>query len=226
MSIHLLECAARRTDLPAATKLALMCLADSASSQTRIAFPGLDEVMTWSGLSRSRSLVVLGDLVDAGLLARHKRGHRGRRAEFVVFPDGCCDAHPMPVDDPDDDEEKGSRQQDSSSVKGSRPQDPKSFGSGQQDPFSEKGSRLGPASKTPSPTPTTNPPTPLPRRRREVAADLVDRQAAADRRARADAEIQASRRRRAETANVDGHAHAAAARELLAAAHQATGGGA
>jgi hypothetical protein len=73
-----------------ATKLALMAFADSADRHTHIAFPGLDGVMLWAGVQKSRANELVRELVDQGLLLKHKGGHRGRRAEYVVFPAGCC----------------------------------------------------------------------------------------------------------------------------------------
>ena len=92
MSTHMVWCAAQ-LDLPASVKLALMAFADSANEQTGIAFPGMDQVKKWSNLGKSQADVVVADLVERGLLRRHSRGHRGRRAEYVVFPAGCCEMH-------------------------------------------------------------------------------------------------------------------------------------
>lgn len=110
MSVHLIECAAEIVLRPA-EKLVLLCFADSGSNDGRVALPGLDAVMTWSGLGRSQALAVVRRLVELRLLARRVDagsgqvvgGHRGQRAEFVVFPLGCCDRHGKapagPVDD-------------------------------------------------------------------------------------------------------------------------------
>lgn len=95
MSIHHVECAAL-TSLPASTKLVLMAFADSADKDTRLAFPGLDNVMAWSGLRKSRALEVTSGLVKQGYLVRtggsNATGPR-RRAEYLVFPAGCCLQH-------------------------------------------------------------------------------------------------------------------------------------
>jgi hypothetical protein len=150
VSLHLMECV-RPLRLNPSTKLALLAFADSADSATQIAFPGLEAVMEWASVSRSRAAAVVAELVDAGLLRHHRPGHRGRRAEYVVFPGGCCDAHPRPRVDDDNEPtyprsvtpsgrpswapplptadgtqtaEKGSCAQDSVSVKASRGQDP------------------------------------------------------------------------------------------------------
>jgi hypothetical protein len=168
LSIHLLECAAN-LQLPASTKLALMAFADSADRHTHIALPGLDQVQTWSGLGRSRAAEVVSDLVDLGLLKKHRSGHRGRRAEYVVFPEGCCDEHrrePEEASDVADPiEEKGSGEPDSSSVIGSAGPDPihaeEPNGSAGPDAFTEKGSGKGPTATGPLPSyVTTTPPSP------------------------------------------------------------------
>lgn len=92
MAIHLTECAAI-TELPASKKLVLMACADAADKDTRIAAPGFDNVMAWSGLKRSRALEVIAELVAEGYLVRRSSGRSGRRAEFYVFPKGCCAMH-------------------------------------------------------------------------------------------------------------------------------------
>ena len=100
MSVHLIECAAE-LKLKPQQKLVLLCFADSASRDTRVAYPGLDQLMTWSGLGRSRVFEVLKELTELGLIRQRASGHRGRRSEYLVFPDGCCVQHgyePRPVD--------------------------------------------------------------------------------------------------------------------------------
>ena len=90
-----------KTPLNPATKLALMAFADSADRHTHIAFPGLDGVMLWAGVQKSRANELVRELVDQGLLLKHKGGHRGRRAEYVVFPNGCCsDCRPPALGNP------------------------------------------------------------------------------------------------------------------------------
>lgn len=101
MSDHLVDCAARQ-NLPAAKKLALMCFADSADRFSRVGFPGLEDVQQWSGLSRRGALRVTAELVMDGLLTKRSSGHRGHRAEYVVFPDGCCDKHQPTVEEPEE----------------------------------------------------------------------------------------------------------------------------
>lgn len=84
-------------ELPASKKLVLMCVADSANWDNRVGFPGLPAIQQWSGLGRSRALEVVAELVTEGYLVRHKGGVNGRRAEFIVFPHGCCALHePLP----------------------------------------------------------------------------------------------------------------------------------
>lgn len=92
MAIHFLECAAHST-LPPSKKLALMAIADDADKTTRIGSAGLEAIMAWSGLKKSRALEVIAELVTDGYLRREKGGRIGRRAEFVVFPNGCCALH-------------------------------------------------------------------------------------------------------------------------------------
>lgn len=95
MSIHHVECAALTT-LPASTKLVLMAFADSADKDTRVAFPGMGNVMAWSGLKKSRALEVTRWLVTQGYLVRASGSNATgpkRRAEYLVFPAGCCLQH-------------------------------------------------------------------------------------------------------------------------------------
>jgi hypothetical protein len=113
MSIHLSACAGDLTaipdmlndagepePIPRSHKLALMAFAGSADDRTHIGFPGYEGVQTYAVCSRGRAAELIRDLVGWGLLKQHKRGHRGQRAEYVVFPGGCCDLHRKPVDEP------------------------------------------------------------------------------------------------------------------------------
>jgi len=95
MSLHLIECV-RPLKLGASSKLALMAFADSADAHTQIAFPGLEAIMEWANVSKSQAQALVSDLAAEGYLRKHRAGHRGRRAEYIVFPEGCCDAHPRP----------------------------------------------------------------------------------------------------------------------------------
>jgi hypothetical protein len=99
MSGHLIGCAGL-TDLPTSHKLALVAFSDSADDRTHIGFPGYEGVMQWACCSRGRAAELIRDLVDWGYLKHHKRGRRGQRAEYVVFPGGCCDLHRLPVEEP------------------------------------------------------------------------------------------------------------------------------
>lgn len=93
MAMHFTESAAL-LPLPAAKKLVLMAFADSADKDTRVAMPGFDTVLQWSGLKRSQAYDVVAELVEEGYLARRTAGRSGRRAEFYVFPrGGCCPLH-------------------------------------------------------------------------------------------------------------------------------------
>ncbi len=98
MSGHLIGCVKSIKDLPTKThKLALLAFADSGDDRTHIALPGYEGVMEWADIGRSQAYDVIRDLVELGLLRHHKRGHRGQRAEWIVFPNGCCDTHRTPV---------------------------------------------------------------------------------------------------------------------------------
>lgn len=92
MSVHLVEVAAE-VELAPSLKLALLCFADSGSTDGRVARPGLDNLMRWTGLKRSRALEVVKHLEELQLLAPHRKAFRGQRAEYVVFPNGCCERH-------------------------------------------------------------------------------------------------------------------------------------
>jgi hypothetical protein len=163
VSIHLLECAARRAVPTPSHKLVLMAFADSADRHTHIALPGLQQVREWAGgeqpMSKSQALHITAQLVDLGLLTKHRRGHNGKRAEYVVFPDGCCSEHPRP---PADEETIGSGTPDPDPPAESGTPDPTSQPGRvwQTGPNTLVGSGLGPAHRTPSPATTTNPPNP------------------------------------------------------------------
>lgn len=166
-----MECASKRTDLTGAQKLALLAFADSADRQTRIAFPGFDNVQMWACVGRSQANALVQQLVELGLLRKHKGGHRGRRAEYVVFPNGCCnDCQPLTHAEPT----KGSSVPDSVSVQGSSAPAPfgappaasscavdsQPIGSGSVDPIEEKGSGKGPVATGPLPSFPSIPPNP------------------------------------------------------------------
>lgn len=118
MSTHLLIAAAYLEDLPQGTKLALMAVADSADEHTLLSAPGLPKVRAWSGLSKSQALAVIATLAKPadqgglGLIQRVEAGRLGRRASFLVFPNGVPSIpHPTEVAARYDDE-GGSGQQD------------------------------------------------------------------------------------------------------------------
>lgn len=148
MSVHLIECAAE-VQLPPALKLALLCFADSGSQDGRIAKPGLDNLMRWTGLKRSRALEVVKHLQELQLLAGHRPAYRGQRAEYVVFPNGCCERHGKSsatvlsaVDEPEIADVAPLTRP---SIKGSGTADPFfSTASGTSDPVRTNGSDTGP----------------------------------------------------------------------------------
>jgi hypothetical protein len=79
--------AAGYLDLPVSHKLVLIKICDSADVKTRIGYPGLDALRLWAGTKRSRTMVILTDLEEMGLIVQVGRGNRGSRASFKVFPD-------------------------------------------------------------------------------------------------------------------------------------------
>lgn len=98
MSGHLIGCVKPIKDLPTRShKLALLAFADSGDDRTHIALPGYEGVMEWADVGRSQAFALIQDLIRLGYLRQHKRGHRGQRAEWIVFPNGCCDTHRAPV---------------------------------------------------------------------------------------------------------------------------------
>lgn len=110
MSLHLLHCAAV-LPLTRAEKLVLLCLAENANSRDAIAFPGQPAMMAWSGLGKTQLYAVLRALVELRLIEQTRPGNRGGRAEYVVFPYGCCAGHGKDeawTDAPDDDGPNGS----------------------------------------------------------------------------------------------------------------------
>jgi hypothetical protein len=111
MSGHLIGCAGTLEDsrLAPSHKLALLAFADSADDRTHIAFPGYEGVQKWAGCSRGRAAELIRDLVGFGYLLQHKKAHRGQRAEYVVFPGGCCDLHRAPTEEPPIDVEQLAR---------------------------------------------------------------------------------------------------------------------
>lgn len=98
MSIYHIEQAANMRVQPAAKKLVLLCLADSANRHDNKALPGLDAIMQWSGVGRSQALKYLQDLDEEGHIKRVQQGGRGRRAEYIVFPRSDQEPPSPPVD--------------------------------------------------------------------------------------------------------------------------------
>lgn len=86
-------------ELPVATKAVLAAMADSAddSDRRRLTAPGLAKLRAWSGLSKTRTLGVVAELVSTGWLERVEAGRQGRRAVFRVFPNGV-----PPIPSPDE----------------------------------------------------------------------------------------------------------------------------
>lgn len=139
MSLHHLECAAV-TPLAPSTKLVLMALADSADKETRVAIPGMDQMVTWSGLSKSQTLRVLAWLIDEGYVARLSKARKGHRAEYLVFSSvPCCDQHGPAAGshDRDPDESEASHARDPEDDPGEH------HGSHERDPAQGPGSHNG-----------------------------------------------------------------------------------
>ncbi|HXH77291.1 hypothetical protein [Nocardioides sp.] len=109
MSGHLIGCAGSletysvdgtERKLPTSHKLALLAYADSADDRTHIGFAGYKGVMAWAVCSRARAAELIRDLCSWGLLEQHATARPGRRAEYVVFPGGCCDIHRPAEEEP------------------------------------------------------------------------------------------------------------------------------
>lgn len=107
MSGHLIGCAGalehiyvdgKERKLPTSHKLALLAYADSADDRTHIGFAGYAGVRKWAVCSRSRAAELIADLCAWGLLEVHATARPGRRAEYTVFPGGCCEIH-RPADE-------------------------------------------------------------------------------------------------------------------------------
>lgn len=99
MSGHLIGCVKPIQTLGRSHKLALIAFADSADDRTHISFPGYEGVMAWASCSRSRAAELIKDLVEQGYLTLYKAARRGQRAEYIVFPEGCCELHRVPAEE-------------------------------------------------------------------------------------------------------------------------------
>ncbi|WP_328747164.1 hypothetical protein OHT57_16520 [Streptomyces sp. NBC_00285] len=90
MSIQLMVVAAYlpKEVINTTQKLVLMKIADSADDQTRLARPGLERMMAWSGVGEKQVITVVTQLVGLGLVERVTIGRVGHRAEYRVFPYG------------------------------------------------------------------------------------------------------------------------------------------
>lgn len=195
MSGHLIGCVKGIKKIGKSHKLALVAFADSADDLTHIGFPGYEGVQEWAGVSRSRAAELIGDLVTAGHLKLHRSARPGRRAEYVVFPNGCCELHkPAPDDrDPTPDartivltmqaagipltpeqiaaltSQNGSEISDPSSGNESEKSDPLGDGSGNGSGISDpSGERVQNASEISDPYTTTTTTPPSPRKRGAV----------------------------------------------------------
>lgn len=164
MSVHLVSCAAQ-VNLKPSEKLVLLCLAENANSKDSKAFPGMTTLRTWTGLGDASIYRILRRLEEFGLIQQVGAGHRGRAAEFLVLPFGCCEAHGKdPIDkgvvDPDNPWDASHPLEAFEPCGNSRP----------VEPFAEKASHLGAeslSSEAPKPrthaTPTKYPPKNNPR---------------------------------------------------------------
>lgn len=93
MSIHLVQCAAEVELLNPRLKVALLCFAESGKGDERIARPGFKQLAKWVGVGKSQVHNLINDLIELQLIARHAPGYRGHVAEYIVFPNGCCELH-------------------------------------------------------------------------------------------------------------------------------------
>jgi hypothetical protein len=93
VSIHLVTVVSCMK-IPPAAKLLLLGLAESAvDNDLRLAFPGHERLVEWTGLTDRQTRRVMNDLIDNGLVDRVQRGQKYRRAEYRVLPFGCCEKH-------------------------------------------------------------------------------------------------------------------------------------
>ncbi|MFD4394378.1 hypothetical protein [Kitasatospora sp. NPDC058478] len=71
-----------------AEKLALMKICDSADDESRLSSPGLRRMTAWTCVSEKRTITLVTNLVEKGLVERVEVGRPGRAALYKVFPAG------------------------------------------------------------------------------------------------------------------------------------------
>nr|BEK65677.1 hypothetical protein KPHV_29040 [Kitasatospora purpeofusca] len=96
MSIHLLLIAGYlpRSVVTPPQKLALMKICDSADEETRLSRPGLHRLMAWTGVGEKRTITLVTELVEKGLVERVKIGQPGQTAVYRAFPLGVPELPP------------------------------------------------------------------------------------------------------------------------------------
>ena len=72
------------TDLPGNLKLTLLAYADAAEHDGTEIWPGHERLESMTGYSRSQVERNTRDLLKRGVLVRVQKGHRGRRAAFLI----------------------------------------------------------------------------------------------------------------------------------------------
>ena len=93
MSIHLFT-SALKTPLKGAHKLVFLGLCESARDDgDRLSWPGIEALIEAGSVSRARVFAILKDLQEQGWIVQTGRGQKHRRAEYRVFPGGCCERH-------------------------------------------------------------------------------------------------------------------------------------
>jgi len=74
-------------DLPPNQKFVLLAYADHANDEGTSVYPGEDRMKKKTGYSKGNVRRVTAELIDAGMLMRTRKGHRGQRAEFRLVLD-------------------------------------------------------------------------------------------------------------------------------------------
>jgi hypothetical protein len=82
--IHLSHAA--ELQLERGKKLVLMAICDDASKDTRIAYPGQEKLLLWSGYVERSAKRATEELHAEGFVYRLGGGYAGRRREYLVFP--------------------------------------------------------------------------------------------------------------------------------------------